>query len=256
MRGVRNIWLIIVLICVVHVDCKSQDLKAGEIHLENISTSNGFTYRTYIKLSYNVETFVDRPYIIVNWGDETADTLINDNQIGNCGNAETRTRNYVVEHTYLTSGDYFISVVDSFRISDIQNIANSDAESLHVGYLLRINPFLGVVSTSSPTILSCATDEWYDGWHHYNPAAYDPDGDSLSFSLTAPIVDSYTFPPDLEIDSVTGTLSMRPSDIGYYAFTMKIDEWRRFQGSYYSIGTTYNAILIEPRLCNRELKSG
>ncbi len=243
MSAPRNIWLLILLIGLLHFDCKSQDLKAGEIKIEGVSGANGLTYRTYIKLYYNVETFVYRPHIIVNWGDGTSDTLVTDNQIGNCGNAETVTRNYVVEHTFPTSGYYFVSVMDSFRISGIQNIVDSENESMHIGYLLRINPSLGSNISSAP--LNCATDEWYDGWHYYNPGIYDSDGDSLSYSLVVPIVSNYTFPESLEIDSVTGTLSMFPSDVGNYAFTMKIDEWRRFQGSYYIIGTTYNAILIE-----------
>jgi len=70
----------------------------------------------------------------------------------------------------------------------------------------------------------------------HNPAAYDPDGDSLSYQLTTCTredgkpIENYTLPPStyfLRVDSITGDLIWKtPADTGIYNVAMEIQEWR------------------------------
>jgi len=70
----------------------------------------------------------------------------------------------------------------------------------------------------------------------HNPAAYDPDGDSLSYNITVctredarPII-GYTLPPatrSIRVDSISGDLIWdTPADTGKFNVAMDINEWR------------------------------
>ena len=71
---------------------------------------------------------------------------------------------------------------------------------------------------------------------NYNPGAYDPDGDSLSYELTVCTredgkpIENYSLPPatnSFNINPVTGDLIWdTPRDTGKYNVAMNISEWR------------------------------
>ncbi len=73
----------------------------------------------------------------------------------------------------------------------------------------------------------------------HNPAAYDPDGDSLSYQMTVCTredgkpIDNYTLPPatkSIRVDSISGDLIWdTPADTGKFNVAMEItgmEEWR------------------------------
>ena len=70
----------------------------------------------------------------------------------------------------------------------------------------------------------------------HNPAAFDPDGDSLSYQLTTCTrddgkpIENYTLPPAthfIRVDSISGDLIWdTPADTGIYNVAMEIQEWR------------------------------
>ncbi|HMC96197.1 MAG TPA: gliding motility-associated C-terminal domain-containing protein, partial [Flavobacteriales bacterium] len=80
-------------------------------------------------------------------------------------------------------------------------------------------------------------------WIH-NPAAYDPDGDSLSYEpavclgLNCEPIMGYSFPgPSYSIDPLTGTITWNaPSLVGEYNIAFIVHEWRRQDGVTYEVG--------------------
>jgi hypothetical protein len=215
----------------------SQDLKAGEIYIQNIS---GLTYKATAQVYQHSPTFIPRPFILLDWGDGSPlDTL--QGGIDGCGNNNTLTNKYSGTHTYALSGNYNISCTDSFRIANLQNITNSSNEKLYLQHQLTINPIWGI--NYSPSSLNCLVDTFKCCSWVYNSGTFDPDGDSLAYSLVAPNTTNYTMPP-ASINSSSGDMTFNPTTIGLYAFSMKIDEWRTVSNNLYLIGSTFREMLI------------
>jgi gliding motility-associated-like protein len=204
--------------------------RAGEITYAQIGpltfvvTVTTFTYT----LSY-----ADRPTLNVEWGDNTTSVAPRDE--------ETYLPNYYRKnvyhstHTYPGPGIYVIVVQDPNRNYGIQNIPNSVNVVFSIHTILTINPALGLDRT--PVLLNPPYDK--AALHKlfiHNPAAYDPDGDSLSYALTVCTredgrpIENYTFPPATNkfwVDSISGDLIWdTPADTGKYNVAMEIREWR------------------------------
>ena len=90
---------------------------------------------------------------------------------------------------------------------------------------------------NTPVLLNPPYDK--AAYHHlfiHNPAAYDPDGDSLSYQLTVCTrddgkpIENYTLPPathKITVDSISGDLIWdTPADTGKFNVAMEIQEWR------------------------------
>jgi hypothetical protein len=104
-----------------------------------------------------------------------------------------------------------------------------------ISTILTVNPAMGRDNT--PVLLNPPYDKAALGYVFiHNPAAFDPDGDSLSYKLTVctatdgkPIV-NYTLPPatnSIRVDSISGDLIWdTPADTGKYNVAMEIQEWR------------------------------
>ena len=236
-KTMKKIIISTVAFACIATDYYSQDLQAGEINVKNIS---GLTYEGTIYLYQNISTLVNRPNIIINWGDGGLDTLLFETT--GCGDTNTTTKKCVGTHTYPGTGTYIISCVDSFRLVNIQNISNSINEKMFLQYQLIINPFIGV--NSSPISLNCAHDFWQCCNWVYNSGSFDNDGDSLAYKLVQPFTTNYTFPP-ASVDSVTGDMTFNPTEVGLYSFCMKIEEWRKISSNYYLIGSTYRQMQID-----------
>lgn len=233
------IFIVVLVMLASGTLCYSQDLKAGEINLINIS---GYKYQAIVYLYQQSTTYVNRPTILLNWGDGSPLDIIS-GVVAGCGNSNTITKKYIGSHSYLASGDYIISCEESYRIANIQNITNSQNEKLYLQNQLIINPNLG--ANTSVNSLNCAVETWQCCNWVYNPGCWDTDGDSLSYSLTYPITSNYSFPP-VSIDSINGDITLLPTIIGNFALTLKIDEWRSIIGSQkYYIGSTYRELLVE-----------
>jgi len=90
---------------------------------------------------------------------------------------------------------------------------------------------------STPVLLNPPYDKAAYGYVFiHNPAAYDPDGDSLSYKLTVCTredgrpIENYTNPPathSFRVDSINGDLVWdTPADTGIFNAAMEIQEWR------------------------------
>ncbi|MCX8111840.1 MAG: gliding motility-associated C-terminal domain-containing protein [Bacteroidia bacterium] len=149
---------------------------------------------------------------------------------------------YTVEITLPGPGSYELRFADFARVENVRNMTNSGASSFYVETLLNNNPFIGI--NNSPILLNEPIDDACIGrlWTH-NPGAYDPDGDSLVYSLIPcrqydpgvmqnPIpVANYRFPDafggTFTIDRQTGLITWdTPQQVGVYNIAILIEEYR------------------------------
>ncbi len=203
------------------------------------------TYRQLSDLTYEitVTTYTatgpgqtaDREALEVSWGDGTSDTVPRNGNILTLPNYHQRNK-YIYKHTYPGPGVYEIVVEDPNRNVGVENIPNSVNVIFTIKSILQINPDIGYNST--PVLLNPPLDKAAkDILFVHNPAAYDPDGDSLSYKITTclsqdgePIPD-YEFPEstnrEIFVNPVTGDLVWdAPAKVGIYNVAMLIEEWR------------------------------
>lgn len=142
---------------------------------------------------------------------------------------------YRMTHSYASSGTYVISMEDPDRNYGVVNVPNSVNVPMYIETELVISPFLGY--NNSVQLLNAPVDKGCVGKPYYhNPAAYDPDGDSLSYRLipcrgtNGEEIPGYTFPQassSIDIDPVTGELQWEnPVLQGEYNIAILIEEWR------------------------------
>lgn len=205
--------------------------RAGEITLKQI---NDLTYEITITTYTYTLSGADRPELEVQWGDNTKSTAPRI-QILNFPN-DYRRNVYVKQHTFPGPGTYTIVVQDPNRNFGVKNIPNSVNVIFSIKTTISINSQLGLNST--PTLLNPPFDKagLYQTFIH-NPAAFDADGDSISYSLTVctqqngDVIPGYTLPQSsdtLYVDPISGDLVWKtPIDTGIYNIAMNIEEWRK-----------------------------
>ncbi|MGL5934706.1 MAG: hypothetical protein ACRCZI_03680, partial [Cetobacterium sp.] len=154
---------------------------------------------------------------------------------------------YRTTYTFPGPGRYLVRYFDATRRSDIQNISNSGNVNFYVETEVFItNPLIG--SNSSPVLLNRPLDEACLGklWTH-NPGGFDPDGDSLVYSLVPsqeydsglgpfnPVpAPGYQFPDNATFGSSTLTMNSQtgfmiwdsPQQVGVYNIAYQIAEYR------------------------------
>ncbi|MCT4583072.1 MAG: gliding motility-associated C-terminal domain-containing protein [Flavobacteriales bacterium] len=225
--------------------------RGGEITYEHVS---GLTYRFTITTCTDISSAAqaDRSELYIDFGDGEGDTIPRVVPVTAIQGFPDHQKNvYIGTHTYVTSGSYFIKVEDPNRNANILNIyPNGGGTSDNVVFALQsklvINPFLGNGGANNSLIFDdcpCPAIACVGKTYCYNPQAVDPDGDSLSYELVAPlglnaqalpIPTVYLFPHQvnsgggtLSIDPETGTMCWdSPHMIGEFNFTIKITEWR------------------------------
>jgi hypothetical protein len=131
-------------------------------------------------------------------------------------------------------GMYSISYTDCCRNAAILNMSMPDNESM----ILKTIVTDDTVPNSTPLFLAPpvffvqVNTPWV-----YNPLPYDPDGDSLHWSLGVPLggdtipVAGYTLPQadssgPFTIDPFTGAVLWTPSTLGNFATTVLVEEYR------------------------------
>jgi len=206
--------------------------RAGEITYEQIGD---LTYRITI-ITYTATgpgPVADRPKLEVEFGDGASADVA---RIEEVFLPDYYKRNkYVWEHTYPGPGTYQIVVEDPNRNQGVRNIPNSVNVVFSIKTILIINPEVGYNNT--PILLNPPIDKAALGYTFiHNPAAFDPDGDSLSYKLAictgegGKEIQGYSFPPftdSLVVDELTGDLIWAaPADTGKYNVAMTIEEWR------------------------------
>ena len=206
--------------------------RAGEITYQQIGD---LTYRITV-ITYTATgpgPVADRPQLEVQFGDGTSHNV---QRIEEVFLPDFYKRNkYVWEHTYPGPGTYQIVVEDPNRNDGVRNIPNSVNVVFSIKTILIINPEIGYNST--PVLLNPPIDKAAKGYTFiHNPAAFDPDGDSLSYKLAICTAENgreitgYSFPAftdSLVVDELTGDLIWAaPADTGKYNVAMTIEEWR------------------------------
>ncbi len=206
--------------------------RAAEITYKHLT---GLTYEFTITMFTRTSSPADdtRNTMPIVWGDGTSGELprIDFYPIGD----DISYNRYVGNHTFPAPGNYTISVEDPNRNNGVVNIPNSVNVPMYIESYLVINPFLGY--NNSVQLLNPPIDAGCVGkLFVHNPAAYDPDGDSLSYRLVVckgaggADIPGYTFPMASEyfrIDSVTGDLQWKTPVIqGEYNVAFVVEEWR------------------------------
>lgn len=199
---------------------------------------------------------VQRDSLLVMWGDGFGD-YVPRVVFQNLGDDYTLNV-YRMLHNYSSSGTYVVSMEDPNRNYGVVNVPNSVSVPMYIETELVINPFLGY--NNSVQLLNAPVDKGCVGKPFYhNPAAYDPDGDSLSYRLVpckgtnGEEIPGYSYPQTsslFDIDPVTGVLQWEnPMLQGEYNVAILIEEWR--QGV--KIGSVIRDMQILINACNNNI---
>ncbi len=204
--------------------------RAGEITYVQLSA---LTYEFTITTFTYTLSYADRPQLPIEWGDGTS-SIASRIEMVSLPNYY-RKNVYKIQHTYPGPGVYDVVVQDPNRNYGVQNIPNSVNVVFSIRTKLVVNPAMGLNRT--PVLLNPPYDKAARGYLFiHNPAAFDPDGDSLSYNLTictredGKPIENYTYPPATHrfyVDSISGDLVWdTPADTGKYNVAMEINEWR------------------------------
>ena len=199
---------------------------------------------------------IQRDSLLVMWGDGFGD-YVPRVVFQNLGDDYTLNV-YRMIHNYSSSGSYVISMEDPDRNYGVVNVPNSVNVPMYIETELVINPFLGY--NNSVQLLNAPIDRGCVGKPFYHtPAAYDPDGDSLSYRLVpckgvgGEDIPGYSYPQAsslFDIDPETGILQWEnPMLQGEYNVAILIEEWR--QGV--KIGSVIRDMQILINACNNNL---
>jgi len=233
--------------------------RAGEITFTHVS---GLRYSILLRTYTKYSAPADRPELVVRWGDGTQDTLSRTNGGGNgvaIGN-DTKLNEYTGEHVYPGPDTYTISMEDPNRNEGVINIPNSIQIPFYIESILLINSNLG--NNNSPILLMPPIHNGcLNQLYVYNPAAFDVDGDRLSYRLVpcrgfnGQVIPGYSLPQfdtELYIDSVTGTFIWdSPQQIGEYNIAIEITEHRKdSNGNYVIVGRMVRDMQIDIAGCN------
>ncbi len=249
--------------------------RAGEI---SYTWKGGYAYEvivtTYTKIGPSI--VADRCDLTVYFGDGDSAVLprINGPQVdcnppnrdGSPLTSDMQLNIYktTVDHVYPGPGSYRLFMFDPNRNSDIVNIPNSVSTPFYIEAYLFINPLLGgnnsAILTYPPIDNACL----YKCFIH-NPGAFDPDGDSLSYSLGVCLgqngnpLSGYYIPNGVTLDPVTGDLlwcapqpAPNPPFTSYpqeYNFVIYIKEWREYNNVMYMVGFTERDMQVDVDNC-------
>jgi hypothetical protein len=180
-----------------------------------------------------------------------------------------RVGSFTFNHTFPQPGIYLITYFERDRSSNILNIANSHDVPYVTSVEINVDDSFGCnhypVLQVVPLDRGCSQTVFF-----HNPAAFDTDGDSLSYSLTIPSNSPTSFaqyddpndpkfytnystaneagtgPPVFHIDSLSGLITWdAPGATGEYAIAFKVIEWRKnAEGVYVKLSTTVRDMQI------------
>lgn len=257
--SLKHILSLLLLIC-ASTSVYATHNRAGEITYVQISD---YTYEITLTTYTDARSLAaDRPDVYINWGDGDSTYVHRKSQTSLPPASLGILKNiYIARHQYAGPGKFMIHFWDPNRIDNILNIDNSVSVPFYIESLLIIDPKQG--NNSSPILLQPPIDFGCVGRIFvHNPNAYDPDGDSLYFSLVAPRrwvnadVPGYFRPPAknfFELDSRTGQLTWDyPQQQGIYNIAIRVDEYRRDPKTkkYYLIGFVIRDMQIIVNNCN------
>ena len=270
-----NLFLISItfsFLLITSISCSlfAHHLRAGDITAQLVSCQNN-TYIITVTGYTDNRVGLEFGYEILDLSDGT---LIN---LDTCDAVKKDLGDHVtvkviqIEHTFPGPGIYTIRYHEPNRNDGVLNMANSGFTAFYVETQIIIDPFL--YCNNTPLLLNPPIDHGAIGIPYiYNPAAWDPDGDSLVYKLIPckqnidMDVSGFVWPNiyDIEHANATNAAGNAPAtfimdpisgDIiwdapaieGQYNVAFIIEEWRKVDGSWFKLGyiTRDMQILIE-----------
>jgi hypothetical protein len=252
------------LLLLFYLPAAATHLQSGHItyvHLE------GRSYSIILTVYSDMNSPVMPGTGILDFGDGSSQELNlepDDSRITRTRTGNTWKSEIVIEHTYSSPGNYTISYQEPYRNEGIMNMKNSADMAFYIESLLIVD---AAFMNNSVTITKTPLHQSYQQQtYHYNPGAYDPDGDSLSFHLipsmqdkNTPVAD-YTFPhvtfeqegaseagesAYFTINPNTGDIVWdAPLRIGGYTIAYEIREWRLINETYKQIGRVMHDLTV------------
>ena len=251
----RKLLLVIVMLFVFAFSAKATHQRAAEITYEWLG-GNAYEFTLTCYTYSPSPAGLQRDSLLINWGDGSLD-YVPRIVMQNLGDDYTLNI-YKMRHDFSSAGTYVISMEDANRNYGVINIQNSVTTPMYIETELVINPFLG--NNNSVQLLNAPVDKGCVGkLYLHNPAAYDPDGDSLSYRLlpckgfNGEDIPGFTYPQassTFEMDSVTGELRWEnPMLQGEYNVAFIVEEWR----GGVKIGSVIRDMQILIAACNNDL---
>lgn len=217
---------------------EASHLRAGEIVAKKL---NNLEYEFTLILYRNTDG-VPQPNAKFDFSDGTSQT-VNLKSVGIPVSDKTERLEFVVRKTFSGAGNFTVSFKENFRNLGIENINNgfSGETPFYVETQILIDPLGG--ANTSPQFLYPPIDKGtINQIYTHAPAAYDQEGDSLSFSLENPKsekgkdVPNYTQPNKVgnvngtetfSMDNKTGLITWnKPVKDGLYNIAFRVYEWR------------------------------
>jgi hypothetical protein len=206
--------------------------RAGEITYKYIS---GYTFEFTITTYTYKYSAANRLELPVEWGDGTSSIAPLARRVDLTG-TDYFFNTYKISHTYPGSGVYEILMEDPNRNLGVKNIPNSVNTIFSIKTTMLVGSSIGANNT--PVLLNPPIDKAAKGHVFiHNPAAYDSDGDSLSFAITTCTgengkpIEGYVLPPatdTLLINEISGDLIWNtPAEVGVYNIAILVEEWRK-----------------------------
>lgn len=259
-RALLRYPLLMAVVFFTAISVQATHNRAGEIVVCKL-TEDPFDLRyeatiiTYTKLSAPA----DRPELVLDWGDGSPLDTIPRNQTLDDPPRDLRRNLYSAIHTYTGPGVFILRMEDPNRNGGVLNVPNSIAQAFALQTTLVISPFTGHNCSArfdnSPIQNACINQPWI-----HNPAAFDPDGDSLSFQPTVCLgagglpISGYTYPgPNYTINPTTGTITWNaPTTQGEYNIAFIVREWRLVNGVWVEVGAVLRDMQITVIACSNQ----
>jgi hypothetical protein len=154
----------------------------------------------------------------VNATDPDGDTLIYSLTVSHTG-MTINSWTGVISWTPTSTGDYNVTI----EVFDNGSPVKSDTQS----FTIHVE---GTISENQPPLITSTPDttETVNQTYTYNVNATDPDGDTLTYSLT-------TKPTGMTISSTSGIINWTPTTAGYYDVTVRVSDGNLFDTQSFTI---------------------
>jgi hypothetical protein len=276
MRPLPYFYLTGVLLCLLCLPqaALATHIRAGQITAErDPNSTNPYAYIFTLTL-YRDTQGVDQPNATLDFGVDGATQTVPvgyRNRTGvNIGNNIEELR-YTFRYTYPGPNTYTVRFTEENRNAGVVNMFQSVNTAFHIETEFIVSATLGLnnsVVLRNPPIDRATVGQRFC----HNPAAFDPDGDSLSYRLAVPfqrvgrVVNEYRSPelvtplgtpesgsgsPTFTIDPITGQICWDapgprkrgggeitgPGDYAEYNIAFIVDEWRKTVRGYEKVGS-------------------
>jgi hypothetical protein len=265
-------------------------LRAGEITVERVNC-NALTFKITITVFTNTKNTPvkfggDKDLSFLYFGDgkrEYVDEQPNVIRYDLDPSGAIATASFTTFHTYSSFETYKIRYQEPNRNGGVLNMQNPLDTFFYIETIINLDLYLDSRGgcSNSPKLLVPPIDRACTGaaWSH-NPGAYDPDGDSIAYSMVVPFRDEdlpvvdYRAPndqsfyanldyghaneagtgePSFSINSVTGTITWdAPGAPGEYNIAFIIKEFRKIDGVWFEMGFVRRDMQIIVEDCDNE----